>query len=149
MDAARAESDESEEDARDRRLAGALALVSAVVLARVAFVARAPVALVFRDVRRVFFAAARFALSDSGGVQEEGPSLGVPVLVLREVSERPELIESGWGRLVGTDEEEILDQASLLLDDDAALESMKRGENPFGDGRSGARIARALADRAG
>jgi UDP-N-acetylglucosamine 2-epimerase (non-hydrolysing) len=90
-------------------------------------------------------AAARFVLSDSGGVQEEAPSLGVPVLVLREVTERPELVESGWGRVVGTSSERILEHARLLLDNEHELEAMRRGPNPFGDGRSGERIARVLA----
>jgi UDP-N-acetylglucosamine 2-epimerase (non-hydrolysing) len=93
------------------------------------------------------FARSRFAISDSGGVQEEGPSLGVPVLITREVTERPEVVESGWGKIVGTDEEVVVAEASRLLDDDAALEAMKRGANPFGDGHASERIARALAAR--
>ncbi len=94
------------------------------------------------------FASARFVLTDSGGVQEEAPSLGVPVLVLRDVTERPELLESGWGRLVGTDPERLLAESRRLLDDDAELRSMTSGPNPFGDGRAAARIAAALAERA-
>jgi len=90
-------------------------------------------------------AAARFVLTDSGGVQEEAPSLGVPVLVLRDVTERPELVESGWGRVIGTAEEPILEQSRLLLDSDREREAMRQGPNPFGDGRSGERIARVLA----
>ncbi len=93
------------------------------------------------------FAQARLVLSDSGGVQEESPTLGVPVLILRDTTERPEVVESGWGRLVGTDEELILGEARRLLDDDAAWTAMKAGPNPFGDGHAGERIARALADR--
>jgi len=93
------------------------------------------------------FARARFVLSDSGGVQEEGPTLGVPVLVLRDTTERPEVLEVGWGRLVGTDPDLILAEATRLLHDDAALAAMKRGPNPFGDGRTAARIAQALVDR--
>jgi UDP-N-acetylglucosamine 2-epimerase (non-hydrolysing) len=92
-------------------------------------------------------ARARFALSDSGGVQEEGPTLGVPVLVLRDVTERPEAVESGWARLVGTDEEAILAAARALLDDPAARAAMT-GPNPFGDGHAGERIADLLAGRA-
>jgi len=92
-------------------------------------------------------AGARFALSDSGGVQEEAPTVGVPVLILREVTERPEVVESGWGRVVGTDPDEILAQARRLLDDDAARAAMTAGPNPFGDGRAGERIATALAER--
>ncbi len=88
---------------------------------------------------------AHFALSDSGGVQEEGPTLGVPVLVLREITERPEAVESGWARLVGTDEEVILAAARALLDDPAVRAAMTGGANPFGDGHAGERIARLLA----
>lgn len=93
------------------------------------------------------FARARFVLSDSGGVQEEGPTLGVPVLVLRDTTERPEVLESGWGKLVGTDPDLILAESTRLLRDDAALAAMKQGPNPFGDGRAAVRIAEALADR--
>jgi UDP-N-acetylglucosamine 2-epimerase (non-hydrolysing) len=91
---------------------------------------------------------AYFALSDSGGVQEEGPTLGVPVLVLRDVTERPEAVEAGWARLVGTDEEAIGAAARALLDKPDARAAMTRGPNPFGDGRAGERIAVLLADRA-
>jgi UDP-N-acetylglucosamine 2-epimerase len=89
---------------------------------------------------------ARFALTDSGGVQEEAPAVKVPVLVLREVTERPEVVESGWGRLVGTDGQAVYEQARRLLEDDVALAAMKAGPNPFGDGHAGERIAVALAD---
>ena len=90
------------------------------------------------------FGQARFVMSDSGGVQEEGPSLSVPVLVLRETTERPEVISSGWGKLVGTDRDLILTEARRLLDDDDALAEMKRGANPFGDGHAADRIVHAL-----
>jgi UDP-N-acetylglucosamine 2-epimerase (non-hydrolysing) len=93
------------------------------------------------------FAGARFVLSDSGGVQEESPTLGVPVLILRDTTERPEVVESGWGKLVGTDEELILAEARRLLDDDTALAAMKAGANPFGDGHAAERIAAAIGDR--
>lgn len=86
-------------------------------------------------------------LSDSGGIQEEGPTLGVPVLVLRDTTERPEVLESGWGKLVGTDPDLILAESTRLLRDDAALAAMKRGPNPFGDGHAAVRIATALAER--
>ena len=76
------------------------------------------------------FAQARFVLSDSGGVQEEGPTLGVPVLVLRDTTERPEVLESGWGLLVGTDADLILTEARRLLHDDVALAAMKAGPTP-------------------
>ena len=94
------------------------------------------------------FARARFALSDSGGVQEEGPALGVPVLVMRDVTERPEAVESGWARLVGTDGDAIVAAARALLDDPAARAAMTGGANPFGDGHAAERIARLLAGRA-
>ncbi len=94
------------------------------------------------------FARARFVLSDSGGVQEEGPTLGVPVLILRDTTERPEVVHSGWGKLVGTDGDLILSESRRLLDDDAALAAMKQGPNPFGDGHAADAIARALAERA-
>lgn len=83
-------------------------------------------------------------LSDSGGIQEEAPSLGVPVLVLRDATERPELIESGAGRLVGTDEFAIVREALRLLGDPSALAAMRPTKNPFGDGRSAARIVDLL-----
>lgn len=94
------------------------------------------------------FAASRFAISDSGGIQEEAPTVGVPVLVVREVTERPEVVEAGWAELVGTDPERLLGAARRLLDDDAALAAMTCGPNPFGDGRAGHRIASLLAARA-
>jgi UDP-N-acetylglucosamine 2-epimerase (non-hydrolysing) len=80
-------------------------------------------------------------LTDSGGVQEEGPSLGKPILVMREKTERPEAVESGTVRLVGTDENRIVEQACLLLDDRLEYERMARVHNPYGDGRASGRIA--------
>lgn len=91
---------------------------------------------------------ARLVLTDSGGIQEEGATLGRPVLVLREVTERPELVEAGAGRLVGTDRDRIVDEASRLLDDDAAWATMAKPRNLFGDGLAGARIAASLAGEA-
>ena len=85
-------------------------------------------------------------LTDSGGIQEEAPSLGVPVLVLREVTERPEAAEAGVAILVGTDEERIHDQTCSLLEDRDRYEQMARIENPYGDGRAGGRIAEKIAD---
>lgn len=93
------------------------------------------------------FAASRFAVSDSGGIQEEAPSVGVPVLVVREVTERPEVVEAGWAKLVGTDAERLLAEARRLLEDDAARAAMTAGPNPFGDGHAGERIATLLAQR--
>jgi UDP-N-acetylglucosamine 2-epimerase (non-hydrolysing) len=83
-------------------------------------------------------------ISDSGGVQEEAPSLGKPVLVMRDVTERQEAVETGVVRLVGTDVERIVSGAARLLDDAADYASMSRGVNPFGDGRAAERIARVL-----
>jgi UDP-N-acetylglucosamine 2-epimerase (non-hydrolysing) len=82
-------------------------------------------------------------LTDSGGVQEEAPSLGKPVLVMRETTERPEAVEAGTVRLVGTDEEVIVAETSRLLSDRAAYESMSRAHNPYGDGRAAGRIVAA------
>ncbi len=87
---------------------------------------------------------ARLILTDSGGIQEEAPTLGKPVLVLRERTERPEAIEYGTARLVGTDPERIVAEANRLLDDPAAYEAMARAGNPFGDGQAAVRIVAAL-----
>jgi UDP-N-acetylglucosamine 2-epimerase (non-hydrolysing) len=84
-------------------------------------------------------------LTDSGGVQEEAPALGKPVLVMRETTERPEGIEAGTAKLVGTDADRIVAEAERLLDDAAAYARMARAHNPFGDGKSAARIADLLA----
>jgi UDP-N-acetylglucosamine 2-epimerase (non-hydrolysing) len=88
-----------------------------------------------------------FLLSDSGGVQEEAPHLGKPVLVMREKTERPEALDAGTSRLVGNDEARIVAEASRLLDDPAAYDAMSHAANPFGDGRASVRIADALAER--
>jgi len=88
-------------------------------------------------------------LTDSGGIQEEAPSLGVPVLVLRDATERPEAVEAGAARVVGTDPGRILAEAERLLDDPAAHAAMARVINPYGDGHAAGRIVEALmqADR--
>ncbi|WP_067681871.1 non-hydrolyzing UDP-N-acetylglucosamine 2-epimerase [Tsuneonella dongtanensis] len=86
-------------------------------------------------------------LSDSGGVQEEAPALGKPVLVMRETTERPEGVEAGTAQLVGTDPDRIVAEATRLLDDPAAYEAMARAHNPFGDGRATGRIVELLAAR--
>ncbi len=83
-------------------------------------------------------------LTDSGGIQEEAPALGKPVLVLRRVTERPEGVEAGTARLVGTDRERITAEASRLLADPSAYEAMARTRNPYGDGRAAERITEAL-----
>jgi UDP-N-acetylglucosamine 2-epimerase len=84
-------------------------------------------------------------LTDSGGVQEEAPSLGKPVLVMRENTERPEGVAAGTARLVGTDIEQITSNAIRLLDDPAAYRGMAETHNPYGDGRASARIVEELA----
>lgn len=86
-------------------------------------------------------------LTDSGGIQEEAPSLAKPVLVTRDVTERPEGIAGGRARLVGTDTARIVAAASELLDDDAARERFGGGANPYGDGKASRRIADALLGR--
>lgn len=84
-------------------------------------------------------------LTDSGGVQEEGPSLGRPVLVMRDTTERPEAVAAGTVRLVGTDEEEIVSAVSTLITDPATYERMAHATNPYGDGRAAERTVQALA----
>ena len=83
-------------------------------------------------------------LTDSGGIQEEAPSLGKPVLVMRDVTERPEGIAAGTLKLVGTEEETIYREFSLLLDDRNAYDAMAHAENPYGDGHACERIADIL-----
>ena len=91
-------------------------------------------------------AACDLVLSDSGGVQEEAPALGKPVLVMRETTERPEGVVAGTAKLVGTDEDRIVSEVSTLLDDSSAYAAMARAHNPFGDGHASARIAELIAD---
>lgn len=79
-------------------------------------------------------------LTDSGGIQEEAPSLGKPVLVMRDTTERPEAVEAGTVKLVGTDEETICSETFKLLDDGDAYNEMSRAHNPYGDGRASERI---------
>ena len=85
-------------------------------------------------------------LTDSGGVQEEAPSLGKPVLVMRDTTERPEALEAGTVKLVGTDEAAIVREANRLLDDKGAYDAMAKAHNPYGDGKSAPRIATLLAE---
>lgn len=89
--------------------------------------------------------ASTIVLTDSGGVQEEAPSLGKPVLVMRETTERPEGIEAGTARLVGTDKNRIVSEIFSLLDDDSAYNAMAGAHNPFGDGKAAERIAEIVA----
>lgn len=84
-------------------------------------------------------------VTDSGGVQEEAPSLGKPVLVMRDVTERPEAVEAGTVRLVGADAARIVAEASLLLDEPAEYQAMARAHNPYGDGHAAGRIADLVA----
>jgi UDP-N-acetylglucosamine 2-epimerase (non-hydrolysing) len=92
---------------------------------------------------------AEIMLTDSGGVQEEAPALGKPVLVMRETTERPEGVEAGTAKLVGTDPSRIVTEIFTLLDDSEAYEAMARAHNPFGDGHSAARIVELLANEIG
>ncbi|QHN50511.1 UDP-N-acetylglucosamine 2-epimerase (non-hydrolyzing) [Geobacillus stearothermophilus] len=91
-----------------------------------------------------FAARAYLILTDSGGVQEEAPSLGVPVLVLRDTTERPEGIEAGTLKLAGTDEETIYRMASELLTNRSEYEAMAKASNPYGDGQASKRIVDAI-----
>lgn len=86
-----------------------------------------------------------FVLTDSGGIQEEAPALGKPALVMRKTTERPEGVEAGVSKLVGTDTDKIVSEAQRLLDDEAAYRKMASKVNPYGDGHSAARIADILA----
>lgn len=85
-------------------------------------------------------------LTDSGGIQEEAPSLGKPVLVMRDTTERPEAVHAGTVKLVGTDPEFIVEQVSLLLDDDNEYKRMSYAHNPYGDGRACQKIADVLME---
>src|SRR5439155_7406473 len=86
-------------------------------------------------------------LTDSGGIQEEAPTFGVPVLVMRDTTERPEGIEAGIARLVGSNPARIVAEASALLDDPAAHAAMSAGVNPYGDGSAASRIVSTLLAR--
>ena len=83
-------------------------------------------------------------LTDSGGIQEEAPSLGKPVLVMRDTTERPEGIEAGTLKLVGTESQTIYSQFTALLDDEQAYQQMSHAANPYGDGHASIRIADIL-----
>lgn len=92
-----------------------------------------------------FLAASYLILTDSGGIQEEAPSLGKPVLVMRNTTERPEGVSAGTLKLVGTDEEVIYREFSRLLSDESEYAAMSQASNPYGDGRASQRIADVLA----
>jgi UDP-N-acetylglucosamine 2-epimerase (non-hydrolysing) len=87
---------------------------------------------------------AKLILTDSGGIQEEAPSLGKPVLVMRETTERPEAVNAGTVKMVGTDTGTIIDSVTALLNNKAIYETMSKAHNPYGDGRACERIASAL-----
>ncbi len=121
---------------------------------------RTPVQKILRQRERVFLiepldyerfvwlmGRALFILTDSGGIQEEAPALGKPVLVLRKVTERPEAIEAGTAKLVGTEANTIFQEAQRLLEDRDAYDQMARAVNPFGDGHAAERIVKILRER--
>jgi UDP-N-acetylglucosamine 2-epimerase (non-hydrolysing) len=83
-------------------------------------------------------------LTDSGGVQEEAPSFGKPVLVLRKVTERPEAAEAGLAKVIGTETQTIIDETAALLSDATLYQRMSNGKNPYGDGRAAQRIVQTL-----
>lgn len=89
---------------------------------------------------------ATIVLTDSGGIQEEAPGLGKPVLVMRDTTERPEALASGTVHLVGTDYQKIIDEVSTLLEDENAYEKMSKAVNPYGDGKACERIVKILAE---
>ncbi|MBA2125580.1 UDP-N-acetylglucosamine 2-epimerase (non-hydrolyzing) [Hyphomicrobium methylovorum] len=88
-------------------------------------------------------------LTDSGGIQEEAPALGKPVLVLREQTERPEAVEAGVAKLVGTDEDTIVDETTRLLEDETAYRAMAQAISPYGDGKAAGRIVTRIWERYG
>jgi UDP-N-acetylglucosamine 2-epimerase (non-hydrolysing) len=83
-------------------------------------------------------------LTDSGGIQEEAPGLGKPVLVMRDTTERPEAVTAGTVKLVGTDYDKIISETSKLLDDSDYYEAMSKAVNPYGDGKACRRIIKHL-----
>ena len=89
---------------------------------------------------------AHLILTDSGGIQEEAPSLGKPVLVMRNVTERPEGIEAGVVKLVGTNEDKIVAETQRLLDNRETYEKMAKAANPYGDGKAAQRIVNILKE---
>ncbi|NLD24329.1 MAG: UDP-N-acetylglucosamine 2-epimerase (non-hydrolyzing), partial [Bacteroidales bacterium] len=91
-----------------------------------------------------FLARSYLILTDSGGIQEEAPSLGKPVLVMRDITERPEGIAAGTLKLVGTDEKRIFDTFKLLLENEEEYKKMSQASNPYGDGFASKRIADIL-----
>ena len=94
-----------------------------------------------------FLARSYLILTDSGGIQEEAPSLGKPVLVMRDTTERPEGIDAGTLKLVGTEEETIYNEFSRLLSDKEEYNTMSKASNPYGDGHACERIADILEEK--
>jgi len=92
-------------------------------------------------------ARAHLIISDSGGIQEEAPSLGIPVLVVRDTTERPEAVDAGTVLLVGTKYERVVDSLAKLLSEQQVYEKMSKAANPYGDGRSGERITKIIIDK--
>jgi UDP-N-acetylglucosamine 2-epimerase (non-hydrolysing) len=92
---------------------------------------------------------AQIILTDSGGFQEDAPSLGKPVLVMRDTSERPEAVSAGTVRLVGTDIDRIMTETCTLLDDEDAYRAMSFAHNPYGDGSASERICQSIVDAHG
>lgn len=90
---------------------------------------------------------ATIVLTDSGGIQEEAPGLGKPVLVMRDTTERPEALASGTVHLVGTDYQKIMDEVSTLLEDEQAYEKMSKAVNPYGDGKACERIVEIFSKK--
>ena len=131
------------ENQRDnaRRLGLLLALVMRILLLfSISFIIRLTAPLDYADLAAAL-RRATLVLTDSGGIQEEAPSFGTPVLVLREVTERPEGVRAGVARLVGTGRDRILQAADELLSDETARRAMATARNPYGDGQAGRRIA--------
>jgi len=90
---------------------------------------------------------AKIILTDSGGIQEEAPSLGKPVLVMRKTTERPEAVDAGTVKLVGTNPQLICAEAEDLLNNSTAYEKMARAHNPYGDGKAAQRIINTLSEQ--
>mgnify|MGYP003339997227 CR=1 FL=1 len=87
---------------------------------------------------------ARLVLTDSGGIQEKAPGFGIPMLVMRERTERPEVVAAGTAKLVGTDQQRIIAEARKVLENSESYEQMAKAVNPYGDGKSAQRIVQAL-----
>ena len=85
-------------------------------------------------------------MTDSGGLQEEAPSCGVPVLVLRTETERPEAVEAGTVKVIGVEEEDIIREAKILIEDKAAYDAMAKAVNPYGDGHACERIVKHILE---